>query len=105
MANVLNTDKQIAVISLLAEGCSLRAIERITGVHLDTAMRLGVRVDKGCMALMDQKMRNLNCKLLQFDEIWGFIGKKEKHVSIDDSAEVGAVKAAIVQEYRSRGTA
>ncbi|HLJ25728.1 MAG TPA: IS1 family transposase [Candidatus Angelobacter sp.] len=29
-------------------------------------------------------MRNLDCHYLQFDEIWGFIGKKEKHVSVDD---------------------
>jgi IS1 family transposase len=89
MANVLNTDKQIAIISLLAEGCSLRAIERITGVHRDTAMRLGVRVGQGCMALMDKKMRELDCRYLQFDEIWGFIGKKEKHVRVDDDPQYG----------------
>ena len=59
MASVLNTDKQIAVISLLAEGCSLRAIERTTGVHRDTAVRLGVKVGKGCAVLMDGKMRDL----------------------------------------------
>ena len=33
MANVLHKDKQIAVISALAEGCSIRAISRITGIH------------------------------------------------------------------------
>lgn len=91
MANVLKTDKQIAIISLLAEGCSLRAIERITGVHRDTVMRLGVKVGKGCMALMDEKMRDLECRYLQFDEIWGFIGKKDKHVTVDDAPEMGDV--------------
>ena len=40
MANVLNMDKQIAVISALAEGSSIRSIERITGIHRDTIMRL-----------------------------------------------------------------
>ncbi len=40
MANVLSTDKQIAVIGALAEGSSIRSIERITGVHRDTIMRL-----------------------------------------------------------------
>ncbi len=30
MANVLNTDKRIAVIAALAEGSSIRSIERIT---------------------------------------------------------------------------
>ena len=48
MANVLNTDKQIAVIGALAEGSSIRSIERITGVHRDTVMRLGVKVGEGC---------------------------------------------------------
>ena len=52
MANVLNTDKQIAVISALAEGSSIRSIERMTGVHRDTIMRLGVKVGQGCTRLM-----------------------------------------------------
>jgi hypothetical protein len=33
MANVLNTDKQIAIIAALSEGSSIRSIERMTGVH------------------------------------------------------------------------
>jgi IS1 family transposase len=95
MANVLSTDKQIAVISALAEGSSIRSsirsIERITGVHRDTIMRLGVRVGKGCARLQDAKMRDLSCQHLQFDEIWGFIGKKERHCTSDDSLELGDV--------------
>ena len=59
MANVLNTDKQIAIIGALAEGSSIRSIERITGVHRDTIMRLGVRVGQGCTAMMDGSMRDL----------------------------------------------
>jgi IS1 family transposase len=91
MANVLDKDKQIAVIGALAEGSSIRAIERMTGTHRDTIMRLGVRVGKGCAALLDQKMRNLSCHNLQVDEIWGFIGKKERHVRPDDNPEYGDV--------------
>ena len=48
MANVLDKDKQIAVIGALAEGSSIRAIERMSGVHRDTIIRLGVKVGKGC---------------------------------------------------------
>jgi IS1 family transposase len=91
MANVLSTDKRIAVISSLAEGSSIRSIERITGVHRDTIMRLGVRIGKGCAKLLDEKMRGLSCQQLQFDEIWGFIGKKERHVRPEDNAELGDV--------------
>jgi transposase len=59
MANVLSTEKQTAIIAALAEGSSIRSIERITGVHRDTIMRLGAKVGRGCIALLDQKMRNL----------------------------------------------
>ena len=44
MANVLSTDKKIMVIGALAEGSSIRSIERMTGVHRDTIMGLGVAV-------------------------------------------------------------
>lgn len=91
MANVTDKDKQIAIIGALAEGLSIRSIERMTGTHRDTIMRLGVKVGQGCAALLDAKMHDLTCHHLQFDEIWGFIGKKEKHVRPDDSPEVGDV--------------
>src|ERR1035441_265754 len=80
MANVLNTDKQISIIAALAEGSSIRSIERMTGVHRDTIMRLGVKVGQQCTALMDLTMRDLPCTRLEMDEIWGFVAKKEKHV-------------------------
>lgn len=91
MANILSTDKQIAIVSALAEGSGIRQIERITGVHRDTIMRLGVRIGQGCARLLDTKMRSLYCNHLQFDEIWGFIGKKERHCVLEDSLELGDV--------------
>jgi IS1 family transposase len=91
MANVLPKDKQITIISALAEGSSMRAISRMTGVHQDTICRLGVRIGKGCANVLDAKMRNLSCKFLQLDEIWGFIGKKEKHVQYGDDPTLGDV--------------
>lgn len=91
MANNLNTDKQIAIIAALAEGSSIRSIERITGVHRDTIMRLGVKVGQGCKALMDFKLQNLPCTRLELDEIWGFVGKKEKHVKPEDDTSIGSV--------------
>jgi IS1 family transposase len=91
MANVLSTDKQIGIIGALCEGSSIRSIERMTGVHRDTIMRLGVRVGKGCTALMDAKMRNLDCRRLELDEIWGFIGRKEKNVGPADDQRLGDV--------------
>jgi len=80
MANVLNADKQTAIIAALAEGSSIRSIERITGIHRDTIVRLGVKVGQGCAKVLDTTMRNLPCNRLEMDEIWGFVGKKDRNV-------------------------
>ncbi len=50
MANILPTDKKIQVIAALAEGSAIRSIERMTDIHRDTIMRLGVKVGQGCTA-------------------------------------------------------
>ena len=91
MANQLPKDKQIAVIAALAEGASIRSTERMTGIHRDTIMRLGVRIGQGCSRLMDQKMRGLDCKRLELDEIWGYVGKKMRHVQEGDDLTFGDV--------------
>jgi IS1 family transposase len=91
MANVLSTDKQIGIIASLCEGSSIRSIERMSGVHRDTIMRLGVRVGQGCAALMDATMRDLTCTRLEMDEIWGFIGKKRRQVRLEDDPSMGDV--------------
>jgi IS1 family transposase len=84
MANNLSTEKKTQIISMLAEDSSIRAIERITGVHRDTIMRLGVRVGEACKKLHDEKMRNLSATQIEVDELWGFIGKKAKNVKSGD---------------------
>ncbi len=80
MANTLSIEDKTTAIALLCEGNSIRAIERITGMHRDTIMRLGVRVGEGCKTLMDSMFRNLSCDRLEVDEMWGFIGAKQKTV-------------------------
>jgi hypothetical protein len=79
--NVLSKEKQQIVIGSLAEGASIRSIERLSGIHRDTIMHLGVRVGKACEAILNQKMRGLNCSQIEVDEIWGFIGKKQVRTS------------------------
>jgi transposase-like protein len=36
-------------------------------------------------------MRDLPCRFLQFDEVWGFIGKKERHLRPEDDSQYGDV--------------
>jgi IS1 family transposase len=102
MANVLAPEKQIAVIAALAEGSGIRQIERMTGVNRNTIMNLGTRVGKGCTRLLDAKMRDLSCGHLQFDELWGFIGKKQRRVRPEDSAEMGDVWTWVAIDAESK---
>ncbi|MFL6333964.1 MAG: hypothetical protein ACJ754_11680 [Pyrinomonadaceae bacterium] len=91
MANVLSKDKQITVISALAEGMAIRQIERMTDIHRDTIMRLGVRIGQGCARIMDEKMRGLECRDIQVDESWGFIQKKKRNLTPEDDSTRGDV--------------
>lgn len=87
MANVLPRSKQLAVLAALVEGMSIRSTERMTGVHRDTIMKLIARVGDGCARLMDATMRDLDCRRLELDELWAFVGKKQRHVSDEDDPE------------------
>lgn len=89
MSNNLKTEKQVACISALCEGASIRSVERMTGIHRDTIMRLGVRVGKGCMRMLDKKMRGLEMEDIQIDEIWTYIGKHQAQLKKDDPREFG----------------
>jgi IS1 family transposase len=78
--NVLPADKQVTIISALTEGCSIRTTERMTGVHRDTIMRLGVRIGEACHRLHDSMMHDFQPALVELDEQWAFIAKKQKRV-------------------------
>jgi IS1 family transposase len=88
--NKLPVEKQAVAVSALVEGSSIRSVERMTGIHRDTIMRLMVRTGQNCQELMDSSMRNLQCENLQVDEIWCYVGKKQRHIQItDDLNELG----------------
>jgi IS1 family transposase len=89
MANILKQELQVRVIHSLVEGLSVRSTERMTGVHRDTILRLMRRVGTGCVHLIHEHMQNLACKRIECDELWAFVGKKQRHVTKDDSPAVG----------------
>jgi hypothetical protein len=76
--NTLDRERQSQIIAALVEGNSIRSVERMTGVHRDTIVRLAVSVGDGCDHLMDEMMRDLTCPRLQLDEIWAYVGMKQK---------------------------
>ena len=89
--NVLKMEKKLAVISALVEGNSIRSIERMTGVHQDTITRLLIRVGEKCTDILDQHLRSFRSHLIQVDEIWTFVRKKERRLTDEEklNAEIG----------------
>jgi IS1 family transposase len=88
--NVLPIEKQTQIINALVEGNSIRATARMAGVEHKTVMRVLLRVGDRCAHLMNMSMRKLPCKIVQVDEIWTYVGKKEKRVNgTDNPVEVG----------------
>jgi IS1 family transposase len=85
--NVLSMEQKIGVISAMVEGNSIRSTERMIGVHRDTIMRLIVQVGDNCGRLLNERMRRLPCRFVQADEIWTYVGKKEKRVGYGDNPE------------------
>lgn len=79
--NKLPPEKRAAILTLLCEGNSLRAVTRITGVSINTVTKLLIDAGYVCGYYQDQVFRNLPCKRLQVDEIWSFVYAKQRNVT------------------------
>lgn len=72
------------ILKMMVEGMSIRSIERLTEVHRDTIMRLLTLAGERCEKLMEKKISKLPVSDVQADEIWGFVGMKEKSKTEND---------------------
>src|SRR5687768_2459210 len=52
--NTLKPEKKLAVITALTEGCSIRSVSRMTGVHKKTIMKVLVEVGQKCEQMMKE---------------------------------------------------
>jgi IS1 family transposase len=81
--NRLPMAKRVAVVKALVEGCSIRSTVRMTGVAKNTVSKLILELGAACTAYQDKALRDLPSKRLQCDEIWSFVGGKDKNISQD----------------------
>jgi IS1 family transposase len=87
MSNVLSKEKRTQVISCLVEGNSIRATVRMTGVAKNTVVKLLADVGRACSIYQDKAFRGLTCKRIQCDEVWSFVGAKEKNTTAKTKAK------------------
>jgi IS1 family transposase len=79
--NRLSKDDRAHVLHLLCEGNSIRAVTRLTGISKTTVTKLAVDAGKAAAWYQDRVFRNLESKRIQVDEIWGFVGAKQRNVA------------------------
>jgi IS1 family transposase len=53
----------------------------MTGIHRDTIMRLIVRTGENCARILDEQMHGIKSNFVQVDEIWTYVGVKEKRLN------------------------
>src|SRR5437899_6973965 len=85
--NQLPSAKRVAVVSALVEGNSLRSTCRMTGVAMNTVLKLLAELGTACAQFHDDYMRDIHAKRIQCDEIWQFCGAKAKNASPEKKAE------------------
>jgi len=81
--------KRAQILAMLVEGMSLRAVSRVADCSINTVTKLLVDVGLACARFQHKALVNLPCKRIQADEIWAFVGCKEKHVPADRKGEHG----------------
>lgn len=98
----LSLEASVRVAAFLVEGASVRAIERQTGVHRDTILRLLLRLGAGCDRLHDRLIRGVYASLVELDEVWCFIAKKQSNLDDADPSEFGDAYTFIALDHTSR---
>lgn len=85
--NKLSDEQRVRVINCLVEGNSIRATVRLTGVAKNTVSKLLADVGLACSVFQDRAFRQLTCKRIQCDEVWSFVGAKEKNTTKETKAK------------------
>jgi IS1 family transposase len=87
--NRLPIEKRVQIVTMLVEGMSMRAVSRVADVSINTVTKMLADVGQAYADFQDSTMRNLTLSNVQVDEIWAFIGAKQKNVRADADPALG----------------
>lgn len=73
----ISQEKAVLALQLLLEGSSIRSTERITGIDMNTIMKLLVLAGERCQRLLNERIHGIDIDDCEVDEVWGFVFKKE----------------------------
>jgi IS1 family transposase len=87
--NRLQSWERAQIIRALVEGNSIRSTVRITGFAKNTVTKLLVDLGRACAAYQNDALRSLPSTRIECDEIWSFVGMKDKSIPEDRRGEPG----------------
>jgi len=100
--NRLDSAKRTQVVAALVEGNSIRATVRMTGVAKNTISKLLLELGAACSEYLNKTLVNLPCKPIQCDEIWSFVGAKQKNVTPKMPSTFGDAWTFVAIEAQSK---
>lgn len=82
----LRVDFKLAcqVANMLCEGIGIRAISRLTRLHQQTVLNILARAGSKCARFLDRKVRNVKPESVQADEMFCYVGCKERNNTFGD---------------------
>jgi transposase-like protein/IS1 family transposase len=98
----LPIEKAEMILKMLLEGNSLSSVVRLTDVHQKTILKLLALAGEKCERIMARKIVNVKVRDVECDELWSFIGKKEKRVRPEDDQNLGDCYTFVAIERHSK---
>jgi IS1 family transposase len=98
----LPVEKAEMVLRLLLEGNSISSVERLTEVHHTTILKLLVLAGEKCERIMATKICNVPVRDVECDEVWSYVGKKQRRVRPDDDQNLGDAYCFVAIERHSK---
>jgi IS1 family transposase len=86
--NVLPLERRSQIIRALVEGNSVRATCRLTGAAKGTVLSLLAEVGEFCSIYQDHRLQNLPCTRIEADEIWAFVGAKQRNATRQGDGDI-----------------
>jgi len=98
----LRIEKAEMILKLLLEGNSVSSVARVTGVHHGTILKLLVLAGEKCERIMAKRIVNVKVRDIECDELWSYIGKKQKRVRPEDDPNKGDAYVFVGIERHSK---
>jgi len=98
----LPQETALRILQCLLEGSSVRSTARMCDVEPRTVLNVLTLAGERAERVMAEKIRNVLVRDVECDEVWSFVGKKEKRVRPEDDQNLGDCYTFVAIERHSK---